>query len=79
MTLPLSSTILKGPTSLIFQLIQSVVVMNSVPNEEIIYHFIIWQFVTQSLLDLTLVDANYATSLCSWKILHFAQFNSFTP
>ena len=79
MTLPLCSTLLKGPTSLIFQLILSVVGMNSVPNEKIIHHFIIWQYVTRSLLDFTLANANYEVSLGAWKILHIAHYNSFTP
>jgi hypothetical protein len=43
---PLCSFLLKGPTSLTFQVIQSVVGMNWVPNEEINHHFLIWEYVT---------------------------------
>ena len=75
MILPLCSTLLKGPTSLTFQLIQSVVGMNLVSNKEIIHHYIIWQYVSQSLLDLTEVDASNEVSLGSCKILHITQFN----
>jgi hypothetical protein len=49
MILPLYSSLLKGPTSLTFRVIQSVVGINSEPNEEINHHFLMWEYVTWSL------------------------------